>query len=150
MPLRNQTDVKEIEGILNEVLSQRVAPVARCRLLSSGFSQGHTLAITEDLAGVKACLACGNCIDVCPVLSREPKRRQKTEQRTSMALENLVGEDCDRCYACVLACPQVDTTIKYYIVNSRLVEVMSRIGARLGDGGEPDLDLYLEEALSQY
>ncbi len=149
MPLRTQIDVKEIEGILNDILSTSLPPVARCRLLSSGFSPGHTLNITEDLSGVKACLACGNCIDICPILIREPRRRERTEQRTSMALENIVGEDCDRCYACVLACPQVDTTIKHYIVNNRMIEVMSRLDERMGDGEEPDLDLFLEEALSQ-
>ena len=148
MPLRVQTDVKQVEAILHEILSTPLPPVARCRLLSSGFSAGHTLDISENLAGVKACLACGNCVDVCPVLAREPKRREKTEQRTSMALENLVSEDCDRCYACAMACPQVDTTIKHYIVNRRMVEVMSRIQERIGDANEPDLDLFLEEAIS--
>jgi len=148
MPLRVQTDVSEIESVLHEILSTASPPVARCRLLSSGFSPTHTLDITEDLAGVKACLGCGNCIDICPILAREPRRREKTEQRTSMALENLVGEDCDRCYACVLVCPQVDTTIKHYIVNRRMVEVMSRLQGRIGDEGEPDLDLFLEEAVS--
>lgn len=149
MPLRIQTDVKEIEGVLNEILSATTPPVARCRLLSSGFSPGHTLDIAENLAGIKACIGCGNCIDICPVLAREPRRREKTEQRTSMALESLVGEECDRCYACVLACPQVDTTIKYYIVNRRMLEVMSRLEERMGDEGEPDLDLFVEEAFSQ-
>jgi len=149
MPQRNQVDVSEIEAILNEILSLKVPPVARCRLLSSGFSPGHALDVAEDLAGVKACLACGNCIDICPVLAREPHRRQRTEQRTSMALENLVAEDCDRCYACVMVCPQVDTTIKYYVVNNRTIEVMSRLSLRIGNEGEPDLDLFLEEALSQ-
>lgn len=148
MPLRIQTDVKEIETVLHEILSTASPPVARCRLLSSGFSAGHALDVTEDLAGVKACLGCGNCIDICPVLAREPRRREQTEQRTSMALENLVGEDCDRCYACVLSCPQVDTTIKHYIVNHRMIEVMSRLQGRIGDEGEPDLDLFLEEAVS--
>ncbi len=148
MPLRVQTDVSEIEAVLHEILSTASPPVARCRLLSSGFSPTHTLDVTEDLAGVKACLGCGNCIDICPILAREPRRREKTEQRTSMALENLVGEDCDRCYACVLVCPQVDTTIKHYIVNRRMVEVMSRLQGRIGDEGEPDLDLFLEEAVS--
>ena len=28
-------------------------PVARCRLLSSGFSAGHALDVVENLAGVK-------------------------------------------------------------------------------------------------
>jgi ferredoxin len=149
MPLRVQTDIKEIEAVLHDILSTALPPVARCRLLSSGFSAGHTLNITENLAGVKACLGCGNCIDICPVLAREPKRREKTEQRTSMALENLVGEDCDRCYACVMSCPQVDTTVKHYIVNRRMIDLMSRIQERIGDADEPDLDLFLEEALSE-
>jgi len=149
MPQQNQVDVKEIEAILSEILSSRVPPVARCRLLSSGLSSGHTLDVIEELGGVKACLACGNCIDICPVLVREPHRRQKTQQRTSMALESLVPEDCDRCYACILVCPQVDTTIKYYIVNNYMIEVMSRLEGRIGSEGEPDLDLFLEEALSQ-
>ncbi|MDD5288144.1 MAG: 4Fe-4S dicluster domain-containing protein [Dehalococcoidales bacterium] len=148
MPLRVQTDVKEVEAVLHDILSTALPPVARCRMLSSGFSAGHTLDVVENLAGIKACLGCGNCIDICPVLAREPKRREKTEQRTSMALENLVAEDCDRCYACVMSCPQVDTTVKHYIVNRRMVEVMSRIQERIGDVGEPDLDLFLEEAVS--
>ena len=63
-----------------------------------------------------------------------------------MALESVVGSDCDLCYACVLVCPQVDTTIKHYIVNQRMVEVLSRLEERVGEENEPDLDLYLEEA----
>ena len=148
MPLRKQQDVKEIEAILNEVLSAKSPPVGRCRLLSSGFSPTHALNITENIAGHKECLGCGNCIDICGLLAREPSRREKTEQRTSMALESTVGEDCDLCYACVLVCPQVDTTIKHYIVNRRMVEVMSRLQERIGDEDEPDLDLFLEEAIS--
>ena len=148
MPLRIQRDVKEIEPILHEILSITSPPVARCRLLSSGFSPTHALEVSENLAGVKACLGCGNCIDICPVLAREPGRRNKTEQRSSMALENLVGADCDRCYACVLSCPQVDTTIKHYIVNRRMIEGLSRIQEQIGDENEPDLDLFLEEALN--
>jgi ferredoxin len=147
MPLRKQQEVKAVEGILNEILSTKSPPVGRCRLLSSGFSPTHALNITEDIAGHKECLGCGNCIDICPFLAREPSRRDKTEQRTSMALEATVGEDCDLCYACVLVCPQVDTTIKNYIVNSRMVEVLSRLEERIGDEDEPDLDLYVEEAM---
>ena len=149
MPLRIQTDVKEIEGILNEILNTKSPPVSRCRLLSSGFSPGHALNIIEDISGHKECLGCGNCIDICPFLFREPSRRDKTEQRTSMALENIVGEDCDQCDACILVCPQVDTTIKNYVINRRMVEVMSRLEQRIGDEDEPDLDLFLEEALNQ-
>ena len=149
MPLRNQQDVKEIEGILNEILNIHSPPVGRCRLLSSGFSPSHALNITEDISGHKECLSCGNCIDICPFVFREPSRREKTEQRTSMALESIVGADCDQCGACILVCPQVDTTIKSYVVNRRMVEVMSRLEQRIGDEDEPDLDLFLEEAVSQ-
>ncbi|MFC1999938.1 4Fe-4S dicluster domain-containing protein [Chloroflexota bacterium] len=150
MPQRNQVDIRGIESILNQILNAKSPPVARCRLLSSGFSPAHSLNITEDITGHKECLACGNCVDVCPFLSREPHRREKTEQRTSMALESIVGEDCDQCCACVLACPQVDTTIKHYVVNHRLVEVLSRLGQRIGDEDEPDLDLFIEEAIQEY
>ncbi len=65
-----------------------------------------------------------------------------------MALERLVGEDCDQCGACILVCPQVDTTIKNYIVNRRMIEVMSRLEQRIGDEEELDLDLFLEEVIS--
>ena len=61
-----------------------------------------------------------------------------------------MAEDCDLCYACSLVCPQVDTTIKHHIVNCRLVEVMSRLAQRIGDDQEPDLDLFLEEAIDAY
>ncbi len=145
MPLPKQQDVRQIEGVLNEVLSTRTPPVGRCRLLSSGFSPTHALNITENIVGHKECLGCGNCIDACSLLAREPARRLKTEQRTSMALETTVGEECDLCYACVLVCPQVDTTIKDYIVNRRMVEVMSRLEPMTD--GEPDLDLSFEEAV---
>ena len=149
MPLRTQQNVKEIEDILNQIMNTLQPPVARCRLLSSGFGPSHALNIAEDIVGHKECLGCGNCIDACPFLFREPSRRKKTEQRTSMALEATVGVDCDLCGACVLVCPQVDTTIKNYLVNHRMVEVMSRLEQRIGDEDEPDLDLFLEEAISQ-
>ena len=149
MLLSTQRDVKDIEGILNKILNTHSPPVGRCRLLSSGFSPAHALNIVEDISGHKECLGCGNCLDACPILFREPSRLEKTEQRTSMALESTVGEDCDLCYACVLACPQVDTTIKNYVVNRRMVEVMSRLEQRIGDEDEPDLDLFLEEVISQ-
>jgi ferredoxin len=147
MPLPEQRNIEEIEAILNEVLNTRSPPVARCRLLSSGFGTSHALNIAESIVGHKECLGCGNCVDICPFLSREPARRDRTVQRTSMALESIVGEDCDLCSACVLVCPQVDTTIKNYIVNHRMIEVMARLDERLGDDDEPDLDLLLEEAV---
>ena len=147
MPLPEQRDVREIEAVLNTVLGTRMPPVARCRMLSSGFGTTHALNIAESLRGHKECLGCGNCVDICPFLAREPSRRDKTAQRTSMALESTVGEDCDLCNACVLVCPQVDTTIKHYVVNHRMVEVMARVEPRTGDAEEPDLDLLLEEAV---
>jgi ferredoxin len=146
--MRGQTDVADIEGMLNIVLDSKCPPVARCRLLSSGFPAHHTLKLEEDIVGSPACIGCGNCIDICPVLAREPSRLEKTSQRSSMALETLVGEDCDRCFNCALSCPQVDTTIKHYIVNRHMIEALSRLETRIGDEQEPDLDLYVEEALT--
>ncbi len=147
MPMPEQRDINEIEAILNEVLNTRCPPVGRCRLLSSGFGTAHALNIAENISGHKECLGCGNCVDICPFIAREPSRREKTGQRTSMALESIVGEDCDRCDACILVCPQVDTTLKTYVVNHRMVEAMSRIEPKIGDEDEPDLDLFLEEVL---
>jgi Fe-S-cluster-containing hydrogenase component 2 len=67
-----------------------------------------------------------------------------------MVLETILlgPEECDRCYSCVLACPQVDITIKQYVVNSRMVEVMPWLDSRISETKEPDLDLFVEEALS--
>jgi hypothetical protein len=33
------------------------------------------------------------------------------------------------------------------VINRRLVEVMSRLDQRIGDDEDPDLDLFLEEAI---
>ncbi|UCE07661.1 MAG: 4Fe-4S dicluster domain-containing protein [bacterium] len=112
--------------VLNTVLDIKEPPVARCRLLSRGIEPYHRLYLPEDLQieGDRACIACGNCIDSCPVLRREPDRRERTVQRTSFALEVLVAEDCEQCYACILSCPQVDTAIKDYVVEDRVVEVI--------------------------
>ena len=91
MPLRIQRDVIEIETVLNEILNTKNHPIGQCRLLSSGFNPGHALNISEDISGHKECIGCGNCIDICPFLFREPSRREKTEQRTSMALESAAS-----------------------------------------------------------
>ena len=130
MPLRMQTDARRIQPILELIFSQPRPPVARCRLLSSGFGYGHMLDVSEDLAGCKACLGCGCCMDACPVLARNPARQARIEVRTSMALETLVGEDCDRCGNCALACPQVDTTIKHFLVQTHLAEGMAQLLAK--------------------
>lgn len=112
--------------VLNSVLDIKEPPVARCRLLSTGIEPYHRLYLTSEatIEGDRACIACGNCVDSCPVLRREPDRRARTVQRTSFALEALVAEDCEQCYACVLSCPQVDTGIKDYVVEDRVVEVI--------------------------
>jgi ferredoxin len=127
MPLRVQTDPQRIEPILRLIFSQPRPPVARCRLLSSGFGPGYMLKAEADLTGSTACLGCGCCMDACPVLVRDPKRRLRSESRTSMALETLVGEDCDRCGNCALACPQVDPTIKHLLVQTHLAEGMAEL-----------------------
>lgn len=124
MPLRIQTNPEKVEAVLRLIFSQNRPPVARCRLLSSGFGPGSMLQTTTDLTGTKACLGCGNCLDVCPLLMRQPSRRLRTEARGSMALETIVGEDCDRCGNCALACPQVDPTIKQFLVKTHLAEGM--------------------------
>jgi len=130
MPLRNQTDPTRIQPILRLIFSQPRPPVARCRLLSSGFGPSYMLKTADDLVGSKACLGCGCCIDACPVLARDPKRRLRSEARTSLALETLVDEDCDRCGNCVLACPQVDPTIKHFLVQTHLAEGMAELLAK--------------------
>jgi ferredoxin len=122
-PLKRQKP--KTEPILVRILGIKEPPVARCRLLSRGLEPYHRLgSIGLEAAWDKGCLACGNCIDSCPVLRRESDRFGKTDQRTSMALEAIVGEDCEQCYSCILACPQVDTDIKDYIVDDYVVEVI--------------------------
>ena len=146
MPNTTQTDVKDVLEVLERILDISESPVARCRLLSSGFGASHTLMTESELTGSRACLGCGNCVDICSLLAREPARLQKTAQRTSLALETMVGTDCDRCYACVMSCPQVDTTLKHYIVKTRTVEQMKHLLERLGPTDDYYLDAFLEEA----
>lgn len=125
MPTVLEREELKIKKILNVILDTKEPPVARCRLLSKGIEPYHRLYLeTDNIEGDKACLACGNCVDSCPILRKEPERLQKTEQRTSFALESTVGEDCEQCYSCVLACPQVDTNIKDYIVDEKVIDVI--------------------------
>ncbi len=114
--------------LVKRILNVKEPPAARCRLISRGLEPYHRLFIVDqDVSGDKGCLACGNCVDSCPVLRREPDRLEKTEQRTSMALESIVGEDCEQCYSCVLACPQIDTAIKDYIVDEVVPEGIPQV-----------------------
>ncbi|MEO0077647.1 MAG: hypothetical protein ABIK86_01415 [candidate division WOR-3 bacterium] len=145
MPTARQTEVSSIIAVLERILDISEPPVARCRLLSSGFGHSHTLKTEAELTGSRACLGCGNCVDICSLLSREPARLKKTAQRTSLALETVVGTDCDRCYACVMSCPQVDTTLKHYIVKTRTVEQLRHLLTRL----TPTEDCYLDELLEE-
>jgi ferredoxin len=124
---RDQSKDNINKEMADHILKVKEPPVARFRLLSRGMEPCHRLFIKDphsDVVGDKACLACGNCIDSCPVLRREPERFAKTEQRTSFALEACVGEDCEQCYSCVLACPQVDTAYKDYIVDEVIPETI--------------------------
>ncbi len=117
---RNQDKDKINREVADVILKTKEPPVARFRLLSGGMEPYHRLDIKDEnsvITGDKGCLACGNCIDSCPVLRKYPERFQLTEQRTSFALEACVGEDCEQCYSCILACPQVDTAYKDYIVD---------------------------------
>lgn len=114
-----------IRQMIDKLLLIKEPPVARFRLLSRGMEPYHRLYLQQDdIQGDKACLACGNCVDSCPVLRREPERLDLTPQRTSFALETIVGEDCELCYSCILSCPQVDTEIKDYIVDEKIVETI--------------------------
>lgn len=148
MPNTTQSDIADIREMLDLILDISEPPVARCRLLSSGFGPSHTLKTEAELTGSRACLGCGNCVDICSLLAREPARLQKTAQRTSLALETTVGTDCDRCYACVMSCPQVDTTIKHYIVRTKTVEQLQHLLARLAPTDDYYLDAFLEEAIN--
>ena len=129
MPIVVKREELKTKIILNTILDIKYPPVAQCRLLSKGMEPYHRLYLfsDDDITGDKGCLACGNCVDSCPVLRKEPARLIKTEQRTSFALESTVGEDCEQCYSCVLACPQVDTNIKDYIVDEKVVDVIPQV-----------------------
>jgi ferredoxin len=101
------------------------------------------LKVNEDIASSKACLGCGSCMDACPLLAREPQRRLRSDVRSSMALETLVAEDCDRCGNCALSCPQVDPTIKHYLVQTHLAEGMAELLAKATTDEVYALDLLL-------
>ena len=107
---------------IERILDGNNCPVARMRLFSQGIQANNRIFLYEPISGDKGCLACGNCVDACPVV-REKKRFVFVQnQRTSMSLENIVSEDCRRCYACVRACPQVSKSTKEFVLGFRRVE----------------------------
>jgi ferredoxin len=150
MPLHKQTDPNYVQPLLKLIFAQPQPPVARCRLLSSGFGPSYMFKTADNLVGSKACLGCGCCMDACPLLARDAKRRQRCEARSSMALETLVGEDCDRCGNCVLACPQVDPTIKQYLVQTHLAEGMAVLLSRALSDETYVLNLVLADEVCKF
>ncbi len=106
--------------ILDEILDRVHPPVARCRIISNGLAPNHTLNVSDDISGTRACLSCGNCVDACPVVAGKPEGTMFV--RTSMLLEHVVGEECRRCYQCVAACPQVNRAMKDYVRGFRRIE----------------------------
>jgi ferredoxin len=116
----------EKKRTIDQLLEIKEPPVARFRMLSRGMEPYHRLDLPAGavIDGDKACLACGNCVDSCPVLRREPARLGVTDRRTSFALETTVAEDCELCFSCLLACPQVDTEIKDYVVDEKIPETI--------------------------
>lgn len=104
------------------ILDEARSPVARFRMLSPGINGNTRLRDEVRVVGDGGCLACGNCVDQCPVVKREKGRVFIQNQRTSMALETVVQEECRRCYRCVNACPQVSKQLKESVQAHRRVE----------------------------
>lgn len=104
---------------LERILDENNCPVARMRLFSEGIQTNNRFVINEPVTGDKGCLTCGNCIDACPVVHEKRRFVFTQNQRTSMSLENIVGPECRRCYACVKACPQVTKSTKEYVLGFR-------------------------------
>ncbi len=112
---------------LSIMLSENFSPVGRMRLMGSGLQPNNRLAgFGADGKGNsvsdKGCLACGNCIDNCPVVREKERFEFRQNRRTSMSLEAIVGDDCRRCYRCVKACPQVSKEVKEYVWGFRRTE----------------------------
>lgn len=110
--------------IVKDILDTASSPVAKMRLYSTGVAPNNLLDNAEAIAGQKACLACGNCIDACPVVLREVDKIDFQADRNSLHLEEVVGDSCIRCYNCVKSCPQVDRPIKMLAIKSRLPEIV--------------------------
>lgn len=116
----NDSKLKSIHT--SYLLDEAWSPVARFRLLSKGVNDNTRLFNDGKACGDRACLACGNCVDGCPVVKQNVGLVFSQNQRTSMALENYVQEECRRCYRCVCSCPQVGKEQKEYAAGYRRVE----------------------------
>jgi cytochrome b subunit of formate dehydrogenase len=89
------------------------------RLFSEGVQVNNRILAYAAITNDKGCLACGNCVDSCPVARERRSYVFAQNMRTSMSLENIVGSECRRCYACVRACPQVSKSVKEYVTGFR-------------------------------
>jgi len=106
-------------GLKDFFLDEAICPVARMRLFSDGVNPNTRILTYDTVVGDRACLACGNCVDACPVVKEKRGFVFIQNQRTSMALENIVGEECRRCYRCIHSCPQVSKRNKEYAASYR-------------------------------
>jgi len=113
------TNFQPDDLLTDYILDQILCPVARMRLLSDGINENTRLVWHQQIIGDKACLACGNCVDACPVVAEKHGFITLPNQRTSMALEHMVGLECRRCYRCIQSCPQVNKPIKEYAAGFR-------------------------------
>jgi cytochrome b subunit of formate dehydrogenase len=104
---------------LDFLLDENRSPVARMRLFSEGVNENHRILAGDQVMGDRGCMACGNCVDACPVVKDKHRFVFIQNQRTSMALENMVAEECRRCYNCINSCPQVSKPIKEYAAGFR-------------------------------
>lgn len=108
--------------MITNLLDTAWSPVAKMRLLSGGISPNNLLDGGDEIVGQKACIACGNCVDACPVVLRELDCVQSQTNRNSLYLETIVDDKCLRCYQCIQACPQVDRAIKLTATRHRITE----------------------------
>ncbi len=106
-------------GLIDLILDENDCPVARMRLFSDGINQNTRVLFHEKITGDKGCLSCGNCVDDCPVIKEKIRFVFIHTQRTSMALETIVGNECRRCYKCINSCPQVEKSLKEYALGFR-------------------------------
>lgn len=114
--------------ILTRILNTANSPVARMRLFSEGIRINNRTVEYEAVTGDRGCLACGNCVDACPVVVEKRRFVFSGNQRTSMQLETIVGEECRRCYRCVRACPQVSKNTKEFVWGYRRGEKIVHAG----------------------